>query len=298
MRIPSFPLGTAALALVACITPALTAHAAPPQLRLDDAARPTRYVARLRVNPAEPTFSGAIDIDLKINRASDTLWLNATGLTIDKASFTVGDVTLAARVVPGNEDFVGFAVTPALQPGAARLHIEWKGNLSRKEDRGLFAQKEGERWYALTQFETIFARRVFPCFDEPNIKVPWQLTLEVPRALVALSNTSAVEGKSEHDGHEEGDLRGRRRPCPATSSRSPSGPTSSSTPGWPGRRRSPCASPPRRVAPRTPSGPPATPQSWSSCSRSTSASRFPTTSSITSPFPSRRPSAPWRIRAW
>ena len=98
-------------------------------------------------------------------------------------------------MVPGGDDFVGFAFAKPLPTGTAKLHVEWKGNLSRKEDRGLFAQNEGGRWYAITQFEAIFARRVFPCFDEPSIKVPWQLTLEVPRALVALSNTSIVDEK-------------------------------------------------------------------------------------------------------
>ncbi len=174
--------------------------AAAPKLRLDDTARPTHYAARITVNPAEPTFQGSIDIDLKVNRATSTLWLNGTELTVQKAAFTVGGATVPARVVAGGEDFIGFAVDQPLRPGAAKLHVEWKGNLSRKDDRGLFAQKEGDRWYAITQFEAIFARRVFPCFDEPNSKVPWQLTLEVPKALAALSNTTVVGEKSEHPG--------------------------------------------------------------------------------------------------
>ena len=186
-------------ALLASTLLSLTAVAAvaaqPPKLRLDDAARPVKYAARITVNPADTTFKGAIDIDLKINRATDTLWLNATELTVDKASFTVNGQTIAARVVAGGEDFVGFAVDKPLSPGAAKLHVEWKGPISRKDDRGLFGQKEGDRWYAITQFEAIFARRVFPCFDEPSVKVPWQLTLEVPKALAAISNTSAVDEK-------------------------------------------------------------------------------------------------------
>ncbi len=162
--------------------------------------RPTRYALRITVNPADPTFKGAVDIDLKINKASDTLWLNATELVIEKASFTVGGATVPARVIAGNADFVGFAVDKPLPVGTAKLHVEWKGPISRKEDRGLFAQKEGDRWYAITQFEAIFARRAFPCFDEPNIKVPWQLTLEVPKTLAAISNTAVVEEKAEHPG--------------------------------------------------------------------------------------------------
>ena len=34
-----------------------------------------------------------------------------------------------------------------------------------------------------TQFEAIYARRVFPCVDEPDSKVPWQLTLDVAEGL-------------------------------------------------------------------------------------------------------------------
>jgi alanyl aminopeptidase len=40
-----------------------------------------------------------------------------------------------------------------------------------------------------TQFEAVYARRAFVCFDEPDSKVPWQLTLDVPKQLVAVSNT-------------------------------------------------------------------------------------------------------------
>lgn len=200
-----FPL-LGALALVSLRAHAAPAQAAgaehqpPPRLRLDDAARPVRYAARVTVDPAQPTFRGVIDIELTLARATTLLWLNGTELTIDKASFTAGGKTVPARALPGGRDFVGFAVDNPLPAGAARLHVEYRGNVSRRDDEGLFAQREGERWYAITQFESIFARRVFPCFDEPAIKVPWQLTLEVPKALVALSNTPVVSEKMEHAG--------------------------------------------------------------------------------------------------
>jgi alanyl aminopeptidase len=174
----------------------------PPALRLDKSVRPLRYAARITVDPAQPSFKGSIDIDLTLGAATDLVWLHATDLVVAKAAFTVAGASLPARVVPGGEDFLGFAPPEgkSLPAGAARLHVEWKGKISRKDDRGLFGQKEGERWYAITQFESIFARRVFPCFDEPGIKVPWQLTLELPKALVALSNTHPVAEKSEHPG--------------------------------------------------------------------------------------------------
>jgi alanyl aminopeptidase len=43
--------------------------------------------------------------------------------------------------------------------------------------------------YAFTQFEAADARGAFPCFDEPEFKIPWQLTVRVPEAHTAVSNT-------------------------------------------------------------------------------------------------------------
>ena len=70
--------------------------------------------------------------------------------------------------------------------GAARCRAgpAWsppsRARSSRLQNEGLFAMKEGDEWYAFTQFEPISARRAFPCFDEPSYKIPWQVTLRVP----------------------------------------------------------------------------------------------------------------------
>ena len=52
----------------------------------------------------------------------------------------------------------------------------------------------------MSNFEPDSARRAFPCFDEPGFKVPWQLTLRVPRPLVAVSNTPVVSQTDLADG--------------------------------------------------------------------------------------------------
>ncbi|VAI17678.1 unnamed protein product [Triticum turgidum subsp. durum] len=54
--------------------------------------------------------------------------------------------------------------------------------------RSKYQYKGKARNMAVTQFESVYARRCFPCWDEPAFKAKFKLTLEVPSELVALSN--------------------------------------------------------------------------------------------------------------
>uniref|UniRef100_A0A7N0SV66 Uncharacterized protein n=1 Tax=Kalanchoe fedtschenkoi TaxID=63787 RepID=A0A7N0SV66_KALFE len=56
-----------------------------------------------------------------------------------------------------------------------------------------------ERYMAVTQFEPTYARRCFPCWDEPALKATFQVTLEVPSHLTALSNVPIIDEK--YDGY-------------------------------------------------------------------------------------------------
>ena len=47
----------------------------------------------------------------------------------------------------------------------------------------------GGAGYLFTQFEDTEAREAFPCWDEPEFKIPWTMTLTVPDADLAVSNT-------------------------------------------------------------------------------------------------------------
>lgn len=47
---------------------------------------------------------------------------------------------------------------------------------------------DGNHYMFSTQFESSDARRAFPCWDEPNLKASFDVSIEVPEDLVALSN--------------------------------------------------------------------------------------------------------------
>jgi aminopeptidase N len=174
----------------------------PPGLRLNDDVVPKRYVASLTLVPTRETFEGTIDIDLELTRSVPVLWLNAVDLTLKDAKLAVGGQPVALRQLAPAADgeVMGFALERPVGPATGHLRIIYTGKVSDKESQGVFRQKDGEDWYAFTQFEATDARRAFPCFDQPGFKTPWQITLHVRKSDVALANTPAASETDEPGG--------------------------------------------------------------------------------------------------
>ena len=172
----------------------------PPKLRLDGSVRPSSYAVDLTIVPDRDTFRGSVDIRLELRAPAEVIWLNAIGLQIQDAAFhTDSGNVLSAKTVPGGDQFLGFAFDRAIS-GAGTLHVDYQGKISRNSSAGVFQLKEDGEWYVYSQFEPTDARRAFPCFDEPNFKVPWQLALHVPKDDLALSNTPVLSESGEADG--------------------------------------------------------------------------------------------------
>jgi alanyl aminopeptidase len=178
--------------------PTPTAADAPPLLRVSDGARPTHYELTLTIIPGDAKAPGEIVIDVELDRPHPVLWLNADEVTISRVS--VSDAATEVTVLPGTQQFVGLAFNPALSAGRHRLILSFEAEQARNSTRGIFALQDGGDWYTMTQFEPVSARRAFPCFDEPGFKAPWQLTLHVPRPLVAVSNTPVSSETDLGDG--------------------------------------------------------------------------------------------------
>jgi alanyl aminopeptidase len=172
----------------------------PPKLRLDGSAQPSSYVVNLTIVPDRDTFLGSVDISVDVRTPGDIIWLNAVALQIQEAEFRPesGSV-LPAKTIPGGDQFIGFAFDRAIS-GKGVLHVVYQGKIGRNSSAGIFQLKEDREWYVYSQFEPTDARRAFPCFDEPSFKVPWQVTLHVPKDDLALSNTPVQSESGEANG--------------------------------------------------------------------------------------------------
>jgi cytosol alanyl aminopeptidase len=173
----------------------------PPELRLPGDVRPLHQSIELTVDPDSTAFEGAVEIELEVVRETPVVWLNASALTVAKASIGPVGSPAGARLVPGGADFVGIVPEHPLPAGRALLRASFTGTVDRQRTDGVFAMKEGTDWYVFTQFEAIAARRAFPCFDEPSYKIPWQVSLRVPAGRPAFSNTpiASTTREGSHD---------------------------------------------------------------------------------------------------
>src|SRR5690606_9675380 len=193
----------------AAVDVAPVASAPPPEppdgdRRLSDDVTPTRYDLHLDVDPASDMYSGRVDIDVNLARATRRIELHASGLSIQTVSFTPLDGrTLSARFELGVN--AGLAVVlDGDVSGSGTLHFEFSGRLDEVPD-SIYRVKAQDDWYVFTQFEAQMARDAFPCFDEPKFKTPFAVTITAPAGVTIVGNSPvvpAVVGQQPADGKQ------------------------------------------------------------------------------------------------
>lgn len=190
--------------LLAALAACGMAHAADPVppsgLRLGDAATPHAYRLQLSIDPAEPAFAGEVRIEMLVNRETDVLWMNAKDLDIESVSFTQGLREVPVKVHRAGEERVGFEATgERFVFGTTEAVIRYRGRLPDTDTRGIFRRREAGEWYAVSQFESMSARRALPSFDEPAWKTTWDVTIDTPAANKAFSNAPEVAAEDAPD---------------------------------------------------------------------------------------------------
>jgi alanyl aminopeptidase len=161
-------------------------------MRLGDTVRPVAYDAELVIVPNEERFSGKLSITIDVTEPTALIWLNATKLDLKKVTLQSGAKSYPGRVLATPHDFVGLRFTQTLPAGRAILNIDYEGVLERADTEGLFKVQDGDDAYVFAHFSPAFARRAFPCFDEPTWKTPWKLALDIPAFAMAVSNAPQI----------------------------------------------------------------------------------------------------------
>ncbi len=110
-------------------------------------------------------------------------------------------------VYDDEKERVALSLGSPIEPGTYRLEIEHSGIIN-DQLRGLYRSKYrdpdgNEHVLATSQCQATDARRVFPCWDEPDFKASYQTTMVVAEGLEAYSNTAEMERVPLGDGRVE-----------------------------------------------------------------------------------------------
>jgi puromycin-sensitive aminopeptidase len=174
-----------------------TAQAAPPDersYRLPTSVIPERYELTLAPDLGAFTYGGDERVAVQVHEPVGEILLNAVDLDIHQAVLTNASgarLTGTVTMVP-DEERARIALSGTATPGAWTLELKFNGVLNDKLHgfyRSTYQDESGEQQViATTQMEAVDARRAFPCWDEPEMKAVFSVTLVVDEGLMAVSN--------------------------------------------------------------------------------------------------------------
>ncbi|UCE85228.1 MAG: M1 family metallopeptidase, partial [Deltaproteobacteria bacterium] len=174
--------------------------AGPRGFRLPSGVVPRAYDLWVDVDPRDgDRYRGAVSIEFSTDRARRTIELHASEIRATRARVECGGRTRRGRVVPNPaRETIAVELAEPVPAGDATVHIDFSGRL-RRDLRGLYAAASGERRYAFTQLEAPDARRFFPCFDEPDKKARFRVSVTTGAPNEVISN-APIDGIEHHPG--------------------------------------------------------------------------------------------------
>lgn len=167
--------------------------------RLPRTVLPRRYSLELEPDLDDASFVGTVSIDVVATDSVESVTLNADELDIHEV--TIGGQSVPFHLEPATERLI---IDSPLDEGNGTIDIRFTGTLNDKLRgwyRSTYKDDAGnERVIATSQMQATDCRRAFPCFDEPDFKAIFEVTLVVDPDLLAVSNGAELSRTPRADG--------------------------------------------------------------------------------------------------
>lgn len=164
--------------------------------RLPPTVIPVHYDLYLFPELQTGMFSGKVDLQVHSQEPRDHFLVHVKYLEIESARVTrngVHPVDVMEVMEYQKNEFLVLRTSQTVDAGNYTLHFEFRGNLTRSIVgfyKSVYTNGRGDRVpIATSKFQPTYARRAFPCFDEPSFKSTFTVTLVRPsQGYIALSN--------------------------------------------------------------------------------------------------------------
>ncbi len=167
--------------------------------RLPRTILPSRYDLTLSPDLGQRDFVGRAVITVDVHQPTAQIVCNAADLVIDRAWVVDPNgvrIDTTAIELDATTERCTITLARTLVVGEAKLTYEFQGVLNDKLVGFYASTYEADdgttKVIATTQMEATDARRAFPCWDEPDFKAVFGVTLVVDEALMAISNSPVI----------------------------------------------------------------------------------------------------------
>ena len=164
------------------------------EFRLQKSIVPSHYSIFIEPDLINESFSGNEEISISVLETTKSIKINSIGLVIGNVKLT-GNIELNSTKIEEDKkhETITIHFKSLIDPGDYNLKIQFSGKLDNSL-RGFYLSKyrdnQGiEHKIGTTQFESTDARRAFPCFDEPEFKSVFSISLKLDQSLMAISNS-------------------------------------------------------------------------------------------------------------
>jgi len=183
--------------------------------KLPGNVEPSSYDIHVITDLNKFEFSGHERILLDVKEKTDSITFHSKDLTIPKESVVlhIQDTAVPAAELTFDKELETCTAKfgRAVEPGAQAIALEMDFSAPLTESlsgyyRALYESvdrdtgKKVNKYMGVTQFEATSARKAFPCWDEPERKASFMLTLTVDSSLMALSNMPVASEKDNGNG--------------------------------------------------------------------------------------------------
>ncbi|MGK3202492.1 aminopeptidase N [Amycolatopsis sp. MEPSY49] len=144
--------------------------------------------------PGEKTFASTTTVRFSSARAGEDTWVDIVADRVHSATLNGADVDVSAYVEDKGIALAGLAEANELTVSADCRYMNTGEGLHR------FVDPVDDGVYLYTQFETADAKRMFACFDQPDLKSVYRLTVIAPKDWKVISNTAAESTEETPEG--------------------------------------------------------------------------------------------------
>lgn len=159
---------------------------------------PIHYEIEFEPDFKKFTFRGKEKVSIKITRSTNKIILHAAELEIKQCKIEWNGKEIKPKAILNSKtEELTLSFSKKIS-GTAILSIDFIGQLNDKLVgfyRSKYKYKGKEKHLATTQFEAADARRAFPCWDEPEAKATFDVSLIVDNNHTAISNMPVISKK-------------------------------------------------------------------------------------------------------